>query len=171
MVVSLLSACGSAAVRPLPVPTAAPVHDQVIVPGERIGPIAIGMKGATLLDAMGAPDSTDRMKNAGIENYAAAGLEATVMDDSQQVISITTDSAQYATAEGVHIGSSDFEVRSRMGAPTTSVTNDLGVEALCYERGVTFFVTISGNATVPAGAVYTIQVHPASATEGPLSHC
>ena len=162
-------ACGGESARPLAAPKGAPVRDTLIVPGERVGPIALGMSSSALLETMGPPDESVRFSDGVGATFKSAGLYANVLDTTQQVFAIHVNDERYATKEGLKLGSSEMEVRAKLGAPTRHVLqSDDGVHPyenrLCYETGITFYMNT-------AGRVYVLQVHPRRETEGPQSHC
>ncbi|MGQ0544115.1 MAG: hypothetical protein ACT4P3_02125, partial [Betaproteobacteria bacterium] len=50
----VLGACASDTAN-LPTPPAAPIHDNLVVPGVRIGPVALGMNAADFYQVKGNP--------------------------------------------------------------------------------------------------------------------
>src|SRR5687768_7177462 len=90
----LLDACETA--QPTPV-TQAPIFDNLIIPGQRIGPVSIGMTRAELLRVKGEPEETQRLTDAMV--YRWSGLRVTVADDNSQVYSVSVDDPAFKTRE------------------------------------------------------------------------
>jgi hypothetical protein len=118
-------------------PAAAPIFDQLIVPGKRIGPISVGMSTSDVLKALGEPTraSITSCKGPGdpegvysqhcATKYGwANGLQAEIPLISrrhwikERVYEVTTKDPRYATSGGVKVGSSELSVRAIYGPPT-----------------------------------------------------
>jgi hypothetical protein len=97
-------------------------NDHLIVPWERIGPLALGMTVPELISIMGEPTSTSRGPlDRGVDVYTWKNdLSATFTKHGLYVTQICTFSPAYATAEGVHPGSTDLSVTALMGEPQNS---------------------------------------------------
>jgi hypothetical protein len=97
-------------------------NDHLIVPWERIGPIALGMTAPELIRIMGEPTSRKHGPlDRGVDVYNwKDSLSATVTKDSLYVTQICTLSQAYATAQGVHPGSTDLSVSALLGQPQNS---------------------------------------------------
>ncbi len=92
-------------------------NDHLIVPWKRIGPAALGMTVAELVGVMGEPVS----KWPGIVDvYNWHDVSVTVTKDSSWPTQICTLNPAYATAEGVHPGSTDESVDALLGRPKYS---------------------------------------------------
>jgi len=139
-----LAGCGGGQIKiePLPVP-AQPIFDQVVVPGQRIGPVALGMQGSDLVRWLGPPVRSHHAFDDGTMNTFANGINAFVKDKDNRVSMISTDAPGYATSGGAGVGSSEIEIRSRMGAPTK--TSSEAFRALCYP-GMAFTLNQDGRA-------------------------
>jgi hypothetical protein len=127
----------------LPAPPGSPIFDTLIVPGQRIGPISIGMTAGELLRVAGAPTNSTRFKD-GSANRFGNGIGAFVADDSGRVFSVNTADPRYRTVGGVGTNSSDLEIRSNFGAPVRSIRRDWRV--VCY-NGIAFHFEQSESAT------------------------
>ena len=88
------------------------VKDDLIVPGKRIGPVAVGMSVSQLYDVMGAPTQSE--KGRGTERCVFEDLEVVMDDADQSVISVATQSADYATADDIKVGLADLGVRAKL---------------------------------------------------------
>lgn len=91
----------------------------MIVPWKRIGPIALGMNAAQLVQAMGNPRS---ITPGTVEVYNWDDLSATITKDKLWVTQICTFSPDYTTAEGIHVGSMDSSVVALLEPPRYSRT-------------------------------------------------
>jgi len=92
-------------------------NDYLIVPWQRVGPIALGMTATELVRIMGDPRST---WIRGVDIYNWGDLSATLRKDGSYVTQICTFSPAYATAQGVHPGSTDVSVADLLGEPKYS---------------------------------------------------
>ena len=148
-----LSACAGgssdllAGVPPVP-PT--PIRDNQIVPGHRVGPVALGMELGALYAAMGSPQETVVGDLASIYKYP--GMDIWVAHSENKVTSITVTRADYSTDQGVRVGASELEVRAKYGRPA-KFNNDNQASS-CYRQGIGFYFhngTISAIALVAPG--------------------
>ena len=99
-------------------PSSAPqsFNDNLIVPGQRIGKVYLGMPIAQLYKEFGNPSKRDVADGNAVEyTYDRASL--TVGVAGGKVIDVATTSSLFRTANGVGVGSSDIEVRSKLGPP------------------------------------------------------
>jgi hypothetical protein len=96
--------------------------DYLIVPWKRLGPIELGMTAAELLRIMGDPTSTKHGPlDRGVDVYNwKDGLSATITKDGLYVTQICSFNPNYATAQGVHVGSTDLSVVALLGKPRNS---------------------------------------------------
>jgi hypothetical protein len=132
----------------VPPPPATPIRDNLIVSGQRIGPISLGMTAAQLLQALGEPDRVD--------NYTA-GADRRMMQtlwfgsfevhmptlNPQRVTSVRTTDGRYATAQGLRVGSSTLSFSGSLGAPgMIRAQNDW-----CYVSGLEALFDKDGRAT------------------------
>jgi hypothetical protein len=105
----------------------------LVVPGERIGAVFIGMPAKDVIEALGAPRESTRLPNRTVNEFAD-GLTVVVREADQRVISIGTTDAWYRTAAGVGAGATEFEVRAQL-AGTPQVVEDrknARIKTLCY---------------------------------------
>ena len=88
------------------------INDNLIVPGERIGPLFLGMTEAQLYKKLGDADTI--MNNGQYTIYNYHGLGVSVMKSTSKIIQVTAESSQYSTSDGIHVGSSLLEVKSKL---------------------------------------------------------
>ena len=114
-----------------PPPTAAgvPIRDRFIIPGERTGPILLGMSLQKLIEVVGEPVSSSAARLPGgrsalLYRYADpdaspdGALLVMVREADQTVYSIRLDRIEgFQTREGVRYGSSEARVRASFGKP------------------------------------------------------
>jgi len=101
------------------VPVMPPVQDAKIVPGQRVGPVSLGMSPADLLGALGDPDhvgSDGDFPGAKLYFFNARGLQVTV--DGSQVVQIAVNGTQFATQEGIAVGSTELRATALLGSPS-----------------------------------------------------
>jgi outer membrane protein assembly factor BamE (lipoprotein component of BamABCDE complex) len=104
-------------------PAAAPTFDKLIVPGKRIGPIALGMPQPDVVKILGKPGpssviSAERGTHS-IYHYLP-DLTVFIKSDSNRVYKISAVSPEYATADGIRVGMTEPEVRAKRGKPKDS---------------------------------------------------
>jgi hypothetical protein len=129
------------------------VRDNTIVPGKRIGPVSVGMAVSQLYDVMGEPTQTQ--KGRGIERYVFEALEVVVDDTDESVSTVTTGSADYATADGLKVGLTVLAVKAKLAK--------LSGQLLIREEGETTTYSTSGMVVlVLNGQVKSITVRPVS---------
>jgi hypothetical protein len=127
------------------------INDNLIVPGERIGPVFLGMTEQQLYHKLGEPTTT--MTAPGTVNYAYPTTQLSVSVDAvtHKVWEIDLDTAEgttrYSTAEGIKAGSSSLAVRTQLVGPYS--TRDLvgGVMLLDYASGMTLLLHSNGIVT------------------------
>jgi len=90
--------------------------DHLIVPGERIGPIFIGMTETQLYQKLGNPSNTVRGSNGAwiLYEYKNLGLSTIVNPYTHKVntVQITQSDSPYSTREGITGGSSELQVQT-----------------------------------------------------------
>jgi hypothetical protein len=132
-------------VRPMP-ELAAPADDHAIVSGKRIGPIALGMSTADVFNAMGEPTASFRIWNS--HSWGSPGVSAGfTYTGPEWVRVIYTSDPRDKTPEGIHVGSTELEMRAKLGVPTRTIDRGLkdvnGNDAIiayefCYAMGIGF---------------------------------
>ena len=132
----------------MPTPPPAPIFDTLIVPGQRIGPIAVGMPGTQLLAALGSPVESMHLPWSETQVRFSNGLLATVRDSDNRVPYAVVNDARYATKEGTRVGLTEFEVRTRQGLPRSVSGGEPRV--LCYHGLMVWFEGKSGRAAAIA---------------------
>ena len=117
-------------------PVIAAPADNLIVPGERVGPIALGMTEAQLATAMGGPGAVQHQGT--ITLYSWGQVTAEIADNSPGVETITVNDPRYDTPGHVHVGLAAPAVTAVLGQPDKK-TSTQGVDAFDYE-GLTVLV-------------------------------
>ena len=93
---------------------ALPLHgDRLIVAGQRIGDLRLGMPTAQLLKAWGQPDSYD----GNTWRWQERGVAVTV--EQEKVLFVTFTTGDYVTAKGLKVGASRSEVAAQFPAQKT----------------------------------------------------
>ncbi|HLY22258.1 MAG TPA: hypothetical protein VKT83_07295 [bacterium] len=134
--------------------------DHQIIPGDRIGPLKIGMSITDAVAAMGQPKTVlpdkkvrgetryywfDITELGGNSVTSAHGLFA-VADSSGTIVWVAAHYApQYLTPSGLHYGSTERQVLAAMGKPTSvdnTYVDDQGKHAahLLVFKGVEFLI-------------------------------
>ncbi len=105
-----VAACASA--RPL-------LDDALVVPGQRVGQIEIGMPLAELLSVMGQPRSTSPIVGTAATSYTFDGVTVGAHDEVYWIIA---EDSRFRTVSGVSPGSEQIYARAAMGKPECVVT-------------------------------------------------
>ena len=136
-----------------------PIRDTSIIPGERAGPILLGMSLQKLIEVVGEPVSSTAARipsgrSALLYRYADPGaspdgaLLVMVRETDQTVYSVQLDRIEsFQTREGVRYGSSEARVRASFGKPQSIQESSTGelARAYCYLVGLAVRLNASGN--------------------------
>jgi hypothetical protein len=106
----------------------AQARDALIVPGERVGPIALGLSETDLMKAAGVPASTLRQGNETVYSFG----RVTAQIGASGVDLITVDDARFETADHLRLGLAVPVAISLLGQPVKRSTTN-GVETLEYD--------------------------------------
>ena len=121
----------------VPPPPAVPIRDYSAVPGERIGPISLGMTESELYRAMGEPTRTHAYAATTIYQFGrdSDSLTATVYHSTHKVHTVGTNSRSYSTSERISIGAS--ELAARAAYPNANwKSGDINDSWFCDPRGM-----------------------------------
>ena len=146
-----------------------PIRDKFVIPGERAGPILLGMSLRKLVEVVGEPISSTAARipsgrSALLYRYADpdaspdGAMLVMVRETDQTVYSIQLDRIEsFQTREGVRYGSSEALVRASFGKPQSIQESGAGeiARAYCYLSGL----AVRLNAT---GHVESLTVFPGS---------
>jgi hypothetical protein len=119
-----------------PVMAAPASNDNLIVPGERVGPIALGMTEAQLAAAMGGPGEVLHQGSA--TTYSWGQVAAEIGDNSRGVEMITVNDPRYDTPGHVHVGLAAPAAAAVLGQPKKK-TSTQGLDTFDYD-GLTVLV-------------------------------
>ncbi len=129
------------------------LDDNIIVPGERIGEIEIGMPLSTLLAVKGTPRRTIPMDGTAATTYAFDGVSVAADD---RVYWIVAKDSRFRTADGIAPGVEQIEARGRFGQPDCVVTKP---DITTYDYGNVYFEV--DNATGRVTEVGVLRNSPA----------
>jgi hypothetical protein len=147
-----------AAAKKKPAGTKAVIKDTLIVAGKRIGPVSVGMPVSQLYDVMGEP--VQAVKGRGSERYVFEDLQVVVDEADGAVVTVLTESPDYASADGLKVGLTDLAVKAGLAK--------LQGQLVIKEEGDTTTYFASGiSVVVTGGLVKSISVRPVSG--GPSS--
>jgi hypothetical protein len=118
-----LALTGPAAAAPAP-------RDTLIVPGERVGPIALGMSPMELAGAAGTPPQTLQQGKDTI--YSWGDIVAQISDGATGVDVITVNDPRYETANHIRVGLASLAASAVLGEPAKR-TGSPGLETLDFE--------------------------------------
>lgn len=94
-------------------------NDHLIVPWERIGPIALGMTAVDINRILGEPTQTMQGPFISVYNWKD-DLSVFIKKDGSFVTQICALNPAYATAQGVHPGSTELSLTALLGQPRSS---------------------------------------------------
>ena len=123
----------------LSIAASAQSNDNLIVPGQRIGPTYIGMTLAQLYKALGKPNRTLNMGEDIYYYYDSLMAET----DGQTVWGLITSSKNFRTEKGLGVGAQDLEVRALMGNPTCA--NASGEKTQLVYGAMAFLINQDGS--------------------------
>ena len=110
-------------------PATAP-HDTMIVPGKRVGPIALGM---TAMDLAGAAGTAPQTLQQGKDTvYSWSDIVAQIGDGASGVDVITVNDPRYETANHIRVGLAALAAIAVLGQPA-QLTGSPGLETLDYD--------------------------------------
>jgi hypothetical protein len=118
-----------------PLMAAPAASDNLIVPGERVGPIALGMTQAQLMAAMGGPEV---LHQGTVTTYSWGQIAAEIGDNSPGVDLITVNDPRFDTPGHVHVGLAAPAAMAVLGQPTKK-TSTQGLDTFDYD-GLTVLV-------------------------------
>ena len=132
--------------------------DSLIVAGQRVGPIRIGMTATELYKAMGDPTSTYET-NSGLTIYSYGDADAlTAQCWDGRVRTVGVSSSEYKTAQGVRVGDSQLALLAKMGQPASRKPGPRRTDGKAFffylYRGIVF--------NVEGGIVTSMSVDPNS---------
>ena len=142
-----------------PLAAAVPIRDKFVIPGERVGPILLGMSLRRLVEVVGEPVSSTAARIPGgrsalLYRYADpdaspdGALLVMVRETDQTVYSIQIDRIEsFQTREGVRYGSSEALVRASFGKPQSIQESGAGAmpRVYCYLGGLAVRLNATGN--------------------------
>ncbi len=106
--------------------------DRRIVPGERIGPISLGMYLDDVVKILGQPDRAERAPGAAIKYfYDRHGLFVGARDVPAITVQVvSTNNNGYVTEQGIRVGSSGADFVRAYGDRYRNLTREQGSECL-----------------------------------------
>lgn len=116
--------------------------DDLVVPGERIGEVQIGMPLSSLLALKGTPLRTVPISGTEATSYTFQGLTVGAHDTVYWIIA---DDARFHTAGGVRPGVEQIFARAALGKPECVVTRD---DLTIYDYGNLYFNVDNGTGKV-----------------------
>jgi hypothetical protein len=112
------------------------LNDNLIMPGQRMGAVELGMPLAGLLSLKGPPQRTAPIPNTTATTYTFA--DGLTVGADETVYWIITEDPQYRTETGVGPGVEQIFARAAMGKPRCVETR---TETTMYDYGRVYFET------------------------------
>jgi S1-C subfamily serine protease len=125
----------------------------IVSSGAGVGPIGIGQSRARVETVLGLPDETRSAESYLLAFYKQFGLTIYYLVSSGQVFAISVSTGavggvfptsspeairdSFVSQQGVRLGDSKSSLLNVLGAPTSSSTNEAGIELLTYS-GITY---------------------------------
>ena len=110
------------------------LNDDLVVPGERIGEVQIGMPLATLLAVKGNPTTTEPIRGTEATTYTFPG--GLTVGAHDQVYWIIAEDARYHTSNGVRPGVEQIFARASFGKPHCVESRE---QTTIYDYGKIYF--------------------------------
>ena len=149
LAISILSACASESPATRLSDQAYAAHmalpsDNLIVPGDRVGPVFLGMTDTDLYKKMGEPNRSITFQEgatAGDTAYFYGSLSVFVYTDHR--VRYVEIGSGYHTREGAAVGTSKLALRAELGDPAWSVLFRPGIGQWkdCYTDGLVITLT------------------------------
>ena len=134
------------------------LKDNLIIAGKRIGPVSVGMPVSQLYDVMGEPTQTT--KGRGTERYVFESLQVVVDDADASVVMVSTESPDFATADGLKVGLTDLAVKAKLAKGQGQLfIQEEGETTSYFAAGIV--VVVSG------GHVKSISIRPVTSATSP----
>lgn len=146
--VAVVALGGCAGSVTLPEPPKEAMRDTLIVPRVRVGPAALGMTEANMLEWLGEPEGT-LGSATDTPGYMHESRGLTVWFNKRGRASlITVSNSRYATADGISVGASIAKLRTAWGPPvkrkelagpcadSTCKTQIVDVVKYCFSNGM-----------------------------------
>jgi hypothetical protein len=143
--------------------------DNLIAPGDRIGPVAMGKAVSEIVKQLGKPDKErhDKFRGPGYDAdevlyvYNRYGIWFFWMDKGLQPVvesglrGICVDQPRWRTSKGIHVGNSIQDVIRAYGEPdhVFGATTDKPECKLWYNSGVVF---VAKNRNSPINCIYVV---------------
>ncbi len=118
------------------------LNDNLVVPGERIGEVEIGMSLAELLNLKGVPNKTIPMHGSAATTYFFDGLTVAAED---RVYWIVAKNPKFQTQNGVAPGVEQIFARASFGKPDCVVSQS---DTTIYDYGNFYFDVDNGTGLV-----------------------
>jgi hypothetical protein len=118
------------------------LDDDLVVPGQRVGEVQIGMPLATLMALKGAPMNTIPIKGSAATTYIFDGLTVAAHDE---VYWIVAHDQRFHTQGGVRPGSEQIFARASLGQPKCVASRG---ETTTYDYGNIYFDVDNGTGKV-----------------------
>lgn len=135
-IVAVITLGGCAGGPTLPDPPKAAIHDTLIVPRVRIGPAALGMTEANMLDWLGEPTKTVEY-GARDNQYVYEDKGLLIGFSRGKAMRVAVSKRPYATSDGISIGTSELKLRTTWGQPTKRrLMTSGGYIELCFSNGM-----------------------------------
>ncbi|MDR7562797.1 MAG: hypothetical protein QN172_04600 [Armatimonadota bacterium] len=143
---------GAALLAILTVPTVVPAA-LLIVPGQRVGPVVLGMRMVQVFQYLGPPAAQARSEGSGRFFWPQRGITVRV-DVEGHVDAIFVEHPRYRTAQGLGVGSELAELLRTFG-PTDQAQEDRNTLILAYPHlGISFALDKSRGNRVQMVVVY-----------------
>jgi hypothetical protein len=126
--------------------------DGKIIAGQRIDRLALGMSTADVFKVFGEPTESVRLSNT----YVWGPIGAAFRGDPEFAWRVLTNSPSHTTPEGLHVGSSEFEMKAKLGQPMKIMDDSLRDAdhqvvktnyGYCYATGIELWFFASSEVT------------------------
>ncbi|MCE1247567.1 MAG: hypothetical protein LWY06_13065 [Firmicutes bacterium] len=118
--------------------------DQLIVPGERIGPVFIGMRDDDMIRALGKPDQSPVTTAEGLQEFQFIRNHLLIVDVDPKTHTVkniaTGHTTRYQTSTGIKVGATQEFVELRMGKASVKQMPGDSISLNYVSSGIEFVI-------------------------------
>jgi len=119
-----------------PTASAQVANDHLIIPGERVGPISLGMSTQDLYKALGEPTQSVTGNDGTWASYSWQDLTVQTDLPSGKVSHISVSGPSYSIDNNLRVGASELALRANLPNPQSTTAQTPESKLFCYAAGL-----------------------------------